>query len=364
VKQNLIHKMTARAPIFSLILSLMCLGAILCFLFPEYLTTPEIRKNYPIPLLRELLKYSLIVSSMAAFVGVIFTNKKFLSTISMMILGLSQYLGGSQVHLKPEYNNFKVQIGLDWFLLDLFILALLFIPLEAFFPQKKDQATIRPEFKIDLTYFMIGHLGIQFLMILTQRPVHIWMNQYSTPLQFYKLPIYIQIFCALIISDFVQYWIHRIFHIVKPLWKFHKIHHSIKSLDWLAGSRLHLLDIFIVRLSVFAMVTFLNLDPVAFNGYVIVLAFQTVFIHSNINFDIHWLNYFIVLPKFHHWHHNDRPISYDKNFCVHFPVWDHLFRTFYLPKEWPSEYGIEEDQYPDSYLGQFIYPFKSEDQSD
>ena len=44
-----------------------------------------------------------------------------------------------------------------------------------------------------------------------------------------------------------EYAVHRLFHRVPWLWRFHAIHHSSRALDWLAGSRLHLVDIVVMR---------------------------------------------------------------------------------------------------------------------
>src|SRR6266550_4042913 len=43
-------------------------------------------------------------------------------------------------------------------------------------------------------------------------------------------------------TDVVQYWAHRATHQVPFLWRFHKVHHSIEEMDWLAAGRLHPLD--------------------------------------------------------------------------------------------------------------------------
>ena len=43
----------------------------------------------------------------------------------------------------------------------------------------------------------------------------------------------------LVLTDLAQYWMHRAFHGVPLLWRFHRIHHSAETMDWLAGSRLH-----------------------------------------------------------------------------------------------------------------------------
>ena len=51
----------------------------------------------------------------------------------------------------------------------------------------------------------------------------------------------------LLVADFTQYWVHRTFRVVPFLWRFHAIHHSAERMDWLAGSRLHLVDAIVTR---------------------------------------------------------------------------------------------------------------------
>lgn len=47
----------------------------------------------------------------------------------------------------------------------------------------------------------------------------------------------------------------------------------------------------------------------------------------------------------------------DKNFVIHFPFYDRMFGTYYLPRNtWPSGYGVSE-KVPDGYLAQLRYPF-------
>src|SRR3546814_2067739 len=57
-----------------------------------------------------------------------------------------------------------------------------------------------------------------------------------------SLPWLAQFAIVLVASDFVQYWFHRSFHKFPFLWGFHAIHHSAKSMDWLAGSRMHFVE--------------------------------------------------------------------------------------------------------------------------
>ena len=71
-----------------------------------------------------------------------------------------------------------------------------------------------------------------------------------------------------------------------------------------------------------------------------------------------WLEQVLVTPRFHHWHHAERPI--DKNFAIHFPWIDRLFGTYHLPPDgsWPPEVGIKGDPVPAEFGAQFTWPFK------
>jgi len=70
-------------------------------------------------------------------------------------------------------------IGLDWMLLDLLLMTVIFIPLELFFPKNKSQTKFHEEWRTDLVYFVISHLFIQFFGIVTQKPAVLffgWMG--------------------------------------------------------------------------------------------------------------------------------------------------------------------------------------------
>ena len=61
-------------------------------------------------------------------------------------------------------------IGLDWFLLDLFLMALIYVPLERLWPQYPKQGTFRNEWTLDMVYFMSTHLPLQILSFLVLLP--------------------------------------------------------------------------------------------------------------------------------------------------------------------------------------------------
>ena len=68
-----------------------------------------------------------------------------------------------------------------------------------------------------------------------------------------------QLFLIILVADLVQYWTHRAYHEVPLLWRLHAVHHSAKSMDWLAGSRQHILELLITRTLVLAPIFVLGL---------------------------------------------------------------------------------------------------------
>lgn len=136
-------------------------------------------------------------------------------------------------------------IGLDWFALNLLLLAVIFIPLERAFPQRPESTTFRPGWVTDGMYLTINHLAVQALTFLTLLPATslagvwqpAWLQAHVT-----GQPAWIQFIEIVVVADLVQYWIHRAYHAVPALWRIHAVHHSSETMDWLAGPRLHLIE--------------------------------------------------------------------------------------------------------------------------
>ena len=131
------------------------------------------------------------------------------------------------------------------------------------------------------------------------------------------------------------------------------------ALDWIAGSRLHLVDVVVTRAFTLIPIVLLGFAPAAVYAYLVFVSFHAVFIHANVRFRGGWLERVLVMPRFHHWHHSAAPEAVDTNFAVHMPWIDRLFGTYYMPDDrWPEEYGIAGDPVPDGYLAQFVEPFR------
>lgn len=143
------------------------------------------------------------------------------------------------------------------------------------------------------------------------------------------------------------------------LWNFHAIHHSAKTMDWLASSRMHFVEIVCLRgLTVIPMYVLGFAEP-ALYAYLLFVYFLSALVHSNLRLRFGILEGIVVSLRYHHWHHGIEREAIDVNFAVHFPLLDRLFGTYYLPPDgrWPGGYGITPDATPRGFLRQFVYPF-------
>lgn len=344
----------------SIFLATLALASILCFLFPEKLTTPEFREIYTATTMQILVKAVIVAAFVFSLASLLLSKKITLALPGAAIAALAIVLGAFKVE-GSVVDKSSWYFGLDWMLLDLLLMVAIFIPVELFFPKNKNQTKFHAEWRTDLVYFVISHLFIQFFGIITQKPavvffgwigldkVHIWIQQ---------LPFIVALIIAFFTTDFFQYWAHRIFHTHVYLWRFHSVHHSTQHMDWLAGSRTHFIDIFFTRAMTFIPLYVLGFAPAVFNTYIIFIAVHAVLIHANTRINFGFLKYIFATPQYHHWHHCEDPKYYGKNFATIFPFIDRLFGTYYLPgNTWPEGTGVHESQYPKGFIKQTIYPF-------
>ncbi len=348
--------------VLSIAFGMIGLGAVLCFHFPSILTVPELRGLYPLPYVRALLHLTLVAAFGLGVLSVCLRQNKALGLAGMSFTLVAALLGGSRVPLDGELSQGPF-LGLDWFLLNLIVYTALFVPLERLFAQRPEQSPFRHGWRTDLAYFFVSSLLLQVTTLLTMQPAMVFFQWAANPtLQAWiqGQPFPIQFVEILVITDFAQYWIHRAFHAVPLLWRFHAVHHSAEAMDWLAGSRLHLVDVAVTRGLTYVPVYILGFSPAAVFAYVAFVSVQATFIHANVRIRFGALRWLLATPQFHHWHHGAEREAVDKNFAVHLPVLDWLFGTFHLPKDrWPAAYGLAGDQrMPSGYLRQFLHPFR------
>ena len=153
----------------SIFLAVISLGAVICFHFPAYFTTPEFRAVYPVEILRWVLLACLVLAFGFALTSFLLSGNTKLGLTGVLITALAIVLGGNTVEIN-DFNQSIVSISLDWLLIDILVLSAIFIPIELFLPKRTEQTKFHLEWKTDLVYFAISHLLVQFTAVAIKSP--------------------------------------------------------------------------------------------------------------------------------------------------------------------------------------------------
>ena len=344
--------------VLSLFFGVLAFGSVLVLHYPQILSSPELRPHYPMDMMRTLIQAVIGAAIICGIISSILRKKKILGLSGMLLAVAATALGGSSVPINETLADGPA-IGLDWFLLDLFLMALIYVPIERLWPQYVKQGTFRAEWTLDIVYFMSTHLPLQILSLAILLPATEATKYMGVPaLQeaIAHLPLVVQFLLAVLIADLAEYGAHYMIHKVPFLWRFHAIHHSSKALDWIAGSRAHFVDDIIVRGTILVPLM-LGFSQGIIAAYLVFVTLHATWTHANFAPTIKWLEPYMVFPRHHHWHHASQKEAIDKNFAIHFPWIDKLFGTYYCPDHWPEVYGTDGEQLPRDFIKQTIAPF-------
>ncbi|GGR53121.1 lathosterol oxidase [Nocardioides luteus] len=359
------------APAASCFLGVLSLATVLCFHFPELLTTREFRAVYAEDFARTLLLVGLAAAFFTGTIAVLRDQHRRLALTGVGTATVAVLLGGTGVPFEGPVPDSPFALGLDWFVLALFFSALVFIPLEHAFA-RRPVPVFRPGWRTDACYFFISHVLVQLILILVTTSTS-WLvsvprwSSLSRPLMeaqqawIRDLPFVAAFALAVFLADLAQAVLHRCYHRIMVLWRFHAVHHSSPELDWLAGSRVHFVETVLTRSIVLLPLLFLGFSTSVVNAYAVLVGIQAVVAHANIGVRFGFLEYLIVLPRYHHWHHARHRDYWDRNYAIHLPVVDMLMGSFKLPRDgsWPEEYGVlKRETVPVGILAQHVAPFR------
>ncbi|PKV50662.1 sterol desaturase/sphingolipid hydroxylase (fatty acid hydroxylase superfamily) [Aquimarina sp. MAR_2010_214] len=248
--------------------------------------------------------------------------------------------------------------------------AIYILIFEKIIPLKTDWKTKQDNLAIDVKHFIFSTalfdalgktVSLSFVLYCQQnffKPSEIWDD----------VPFILTFVVANIIGEFLPYFYHRMSHIGNRksilsllLWKIHSIHHLPTSLNWFKTNWIHPINIFLN--TVFKMIPLLLLG---FSEEIIFLVGVTHVViayisHANIKTKTGFLDYLIVTPQIHHFHHS-KLLHEARNFGNILPYWDLAFGTYYNREGEADDVGIIENHmsYPKqkNYLQQLLFPFK------
>ena len=189
------------------------------------------------------------------------------------------------------------------------------------------------------------------------------------------VPFWAGVFIIAVADDLTQYWYHRLHHQLPLLWRFHRTHHSAPYMGMAMASRQNFIyTVFFSQIYLTATLVYLGLGYAAL-FVTVIKSVITLSAHSSIAWDkplykykalhpVAWvLERLISTPATHHAHHADTTDDgvghYKGNFGNMFFIWDIIFGTGIITRQYPATFGFKHYKQEEWYA-QFLWPiFKS-----
>lgn len=241
--------------------------------------------------------------------------------------------------------------------------------MEMLFPWRKDQSIFRQDFWLDGFYmffnFFIFSVAISgFYKLLQLGFEDIGITDKSLALfDPSGWPIWGQLLIFFVVLDFVQWFTHTLLHKYSFLWKFHKVHHSVKEMGFAAHLRYHWMENILYKpLKTFGVMILFGFEPQ--QAYIVHFLAIAIGHINHANIKVTWgpLKYIFNNPVMHLYHHAyDLPEGkFGVNFGISLSLWDYIFKTDYIPEDSGTiELGFPGDEnFPTDFVGQNTYGFK------
>ena len=240
--------------------------------------------------------------------------------------------------------------------------------LEIAYPWRKEQSIIRKDFWLDVFYmffnffiFSIIISGVYTTLGLLFAEVNITAKSFAI-INISAWSQWLQLFVFFIILDFVQWFTHVLLHKYPFLWKYHKVHHSVKEMGFAAHLRYHWMENVLYKpLKTFGVMILGGFEPE--QAYIVHFITITIGHLNHANIKLSWgpLKYIFNNPVMHLYHHAYTlpEGKYGVNYGISLSLWDYIFKTAYVPEDSGTiEIGFKgDDKFPQDFIGQSIYGF-------
>ena len=286
--------------------------------------------------------------------------EKYLDGFINALMGTIDWTGKSILFEVPWYTNYFY---------GLIVISLVVWLLEIVFPWRKDQSAFRKDFWLDGFYmffnFFIFSVAISgFYKLLQLGFEDIGITDKSLALfDPSGWPMWGQLLIFFVVLDFVQWFTHTLLHKYSFLWKFHKVHHSVKEMGFAAHLRYHWMENILYKpLKTFGVMILFGFEPQ--QAYIVHFLAITIGHINHANIKVTWgpLKYIFNNPVMHLYHHaHDLPEGkFGVNFGISLSLWDYIFKTDYIPEDSGTiELGFPGDEkFPTDFVGQNTYGFK------
>ncbi len=289
--------------------------------------------------------------------------EKYIQAFIDSFLGTLNWTWNSIIFEVPWYTNYF------WGLIAISLMAW---ALEIIFPWRKDQSIFRKDFWLDGFYMFFNFFIFSIIISGFYTVISVLSMDFGViakPLAIIDistLPTWLQLLVFFILLDFVQWVTHVLLHKYPILWRFHKVHHSVKEMGFAAHLRYHWMEnIFYKPLKVFGVMLLGGFEPE--QAYIVHFIAITIghLNHSNIKLSYGPLKYIFNNPVMHLYHHAYTlpEGSHGVNFGISLSIWDYIFKTNFIPEDSGTiELGYSDDEkMPKKFMKQLLYGFSPKD---
>lgn len=285
-----------------------------------------------------------------------------------LVLPLLLILTGIFSYLTIRHNwNFEIASYSIFVLVSIYILIF-----ERIIPLKQEWKPQNDTIWVDIKHFVFSVAIMDSFGKTVALTVVLYLQErYFDPFKAWEeLPLVFVYIIANVIGEFLPYLYHLISHKGKEnsyvslfLWRIHAIHHLPTSLNLFKTNWIHPINMFLN--------TILKITPILFLGFTkevvflvgvthVVVAYIS---HANIITKRTLLDYLIVTPQIHHFHHSIK-MAEAKNFGNTIPFWDLIFGTYYNRKGTVDKVGVVttiNSTYPShkKYREQLLFPLRT-----
>ena len=240
---------------------------------------------------------------------------------------------------------------------------------EVVYPYRKEWQNVKGDIKTDFLHMSVTQLVLPRILEIFFIPIFYSLisffvsnQQWATFSSFWPhhSPIAFQVILMMVCNEFFRYWVHRMAHTKRFLWKLHSVHHSPEILYWFNSGRFHPLEKIIQFIPDTLIFLLIGMKPEVLSAYLVFYGINGFFQHSNINVKYGPLNYIISSSELHRWHHSEIPRESNGNYGNNLIVWDVIFGTWFLPKNRSvGSIGLKNRNFPQDYPSQLKAPFIS-----
>lgn len=206
-------------------------------------------------------------------------------------------------------------------------------------PYKKFASSgLKQSFSTNASAFLFNNLTMNLLSLSSLLVVAANYSHYGLLSGFPDGPVKWAI--SFVLLDLAVYIWHFVGHKSERLWRFHKIHHSDKTLNVTTGLRFHLADQFLELIFKCLCAIAIGVEAHVVVVCELVRMLFVLFHHANVSFPGEkLLSCFVITPSLHRAHHSTLRSEHDSNYGIVLAVWDILFGT---RKELvPEKIGLE-----------------------